>query len=164
MTTEDLGTLFAMLYDCANFSSGAMLAFPNGEFTPTECRQMLELMSANDLERLLQGGIPPDARISHKNGWDGQTMHGDAGIVYSPTATTTSSPSSSGKIATSSVSEIAWPLIEEISRATWKSFQPRGAAPRPPRRPPHLRSRLRGTYLPPYGAVDLNNINAWRGG
>ena len=164
MTTEDLGTLFAMLYDCANFSSGAMLAFPDGEFTPTECRQMLELMSANDLERLLQGGIPPDVRISHKNGWDGQTMHGDAGIVYSPNGNHYIIAVLVWEDSDFFSFEIAWPLIEEISRAAWNHFNPE--APLLARREdlPTFAADCEGTYLPPYGAVDLNNINAWRGG
>ncbi|MBC7871403.1 MAG: hypothetical protein H7Y09_11245, partial [Chitinophagaceae bacterium] len=41
-TTEDLGTLLSLLYDCVNFGSGLITAYPNGEFTQTECRQMIE--------------------------------------------------------------------------------------------------------------------------
>ena len=82
-TTEDLGTLFSMIYDCAYYGSGLMAAYPDGDYTQTECKQMLELMSANDLGRLLQGGIPPGTRISHKNGWL-EDVHGDAGIVFPP--------------------------------------------------------------------------------
>ncbi len=82
-TTEDLGTLFSMIYDCANYGSGLMAAYPDGEYTQNECQQMLELMSANDLRRLLQGGIPAGTRISHKNGWL-EDVHGDAGIVFPP--------------------------------------------------------------------------------
>ncbi|MEO8392397.1 MAG: serine hydrolase, partial [Chloroflexota bacterium] len=78
-TTEDLGTLFNEIYDCAYFGSGLIAAFPDGDYTQTECKQMLELMSANDLGRLLQGGIPNGTRISHKNGWL-EDVHGDAGI------------------------------------------------------------------------------------
>ena len=163
-TTEDLGTLFAMLYDCANFRSGAMLAFPDGEFTPTECRQMLELTSANDLERLLQGGIPPNARISHKNGWDGATMHGDAGIVYSPNGNHYVIAVFVWENSDFFSYDIAWPLIEEISRAAWNHFNPE--APLLARRDdlPTFAADCESNYLPPYGEVDLNDINAWRGG
>ncbi len=34
-TTEDLGTLFSMIYDCANFGSGLMAAYPDGDYTQT---------------------------------------------------------------------------------------------------------------------------------
>ncbi len=32
-TTEDMGSLLSMVYDCANYGSGLITAFPNGEFT-----------------------------------------------------------------------------------------------------------------------------------
>ena len=52
-TAEDMGTLFNLLYDCAEFGAGLVTVFPVGQITQQECRQMLELTSANDLERLL---------------------------------------------------------------------------------------------------------------
>jgi hypothetical protein len=160
-TTEDLGTLFAMMYDCANYGSGLIAAFPDGAFTQQECRQMLELMSANDLERLLQGGIPPDARISHKNGWI-DNEHGDAGIVYSP----------NGRNYVISVFlwedvdflsyERAWPLIEGISRAAWNYFNPDQPLLQPRQLPPTAQV-CEGYYLPPSPAdVNLNDINSWK--
>ncbi|MCA9914164.1 MAG: serine hydrolase, partial [Anaerolineae bacterium] len=90
-TAADMGTIFSMIYDCANYGSGLVAVYPDGEYTQHECRQMLELTSANNLNRLLQGGIPEGVRISHKNGWlpgrlagaRGATT-GDAGIVFSP--------------------------------------------------------------------------------
>ena len=82
-TAADMGAIFSLLYDCAHYDSGLALMAPAGQITQQECRRMLEVTSANDLERLLQGGIPPDVRISHKNGWIFDTV-GDAGIVYSP--------------------------------------------------------------------------------
>jgi len=44
--------------------------------TTNRDNRALELMSANDLGRLLQGGIPAGTRISHKNGWL-EDVHGD---------------------------------------------------------------------------------------
>lgn len=164
MTTEDLGTLFTMLYDCENYNTGAVQAFPDGEFTPTECRQMLELMSANDLERLLQGGIPPDVRISHKNGWDGQSMHGDAGIVYSPNGNHYVIAVFVWEASNFFSFEIAWPLIEEISRAAWNHFNPESPLLARRANLPTFAADCEGNYLPPYGQVNLNDINAWRGG
>jgi len=161
-TTEDLGTMFSMIYDCANYGSGLMAAYPNGEFTQTECRQMLELMSANDLLRLLQGGIPEDVRISHKNGWI-DNEHGDAGIVFPP----------NGRDYVISVFmwenvdfldyTRAWPLIEGISRATWNYFSPEAPLLTPRADLPPAAQECAGNYLPPDPeSTDLNDINGWR--
>lgn len=160
-TAEDLGTLFNLVYDCANYGSGLMAAFPDGEFTQNECRQMLELMSGNDLGRLLQGGLPPDAYISHKNGWL-QNVHGDAGIVRPPNGR--------DYIVSIFVWEDtdffsfteAWPLIEGISRAAWNYFSPETPLVA-------QRNDLRqegaadcADFLPPFGEVDLNDIDGYR--
>ena len=172
-TAEDLGTLFSLLYDCAEFGSG-LASIYDGSITQHECQQLIELMSANDLQRLLQGGVPEGTRISHKNGWFGETA-GEAGVVYSP----------NGRHYIISVflwqdtpedfqiyAEL-WPIIEDISRATWNHFNPELALNQ-------TRTDLPATaaecstrdadgntiynYLPPYGEVDLNNINGWREG
>lgn len=159
-TTEDMGSLLTMIYDCANYGSGLITAFPEGAFTQQECRQMLELMSANDLERLLQGGIPPEIRISHKNGWLGGTV-GDAGIVYPP----------NGRNYVISVflwEDVdfqdytrLWPLLEDISRAVWNYFS--SDIPLLDRRQlPTTAQDCENNYLPPFGQVNLDDINAWR--
>ncbi|GAB4310502.1 MAG: hypothetical protein Kow00117_03960 [Phototrophicales bacterium] len=168
MTAEDIGTLYNMMYDCANYGSGLAVAFPEGTFTQRECRQMLELMSANDLERLLQGGIPPNVRISHKNGWlNTSAVVGDAGIVYPPNGqnyiiavylwknTTVDEATRVGF-------EELWPLLEEISRATWNYFSPEDALLTRRELPFTARDCEQNGYLPPYGQVDLDDINGWR--
>lgn len=173
-TAEDIGTLFAMIYDCANHGSGLMTAYPNGEFTPRECQQMLELMSANDLQRLLQGGIPQGVRIAHKNGWLDETV-GDAGIVFPP----------NGRdyvIAVFLWEETGargfqdhvnlWPRVEAISRAAWNYFSPEAPLLAARQNLPATADDCAVTdangniteynYLPPYGQVDLDDINGWR--
>ncbi|MDE2747473.1 MAG: serine hydrolase [Chloroflexota bacterium] len=161
-TAEDMGTLFSLLYDCAEYNSGLTLALPSGQVTQRECRQMLEIASANDLERLLQGGIPTEARISHKNGWIFDTV-GDAGVVYSP----------NGRHYVISVFlwertefqdyEKLWPLIEEISRATWNFFNPESALPQPRSNLPPTAMECEGNYLPPGpDFVNLSDINSWK--
>ncbi|MBZ0305270.1 MAG: class A beta-lactamase-related serine hydrolase, partial [Anaerolineae bacterium] len=122
-TAEDMGTMFSMIYDCANYGSGLMTAYPDGEFTQTECRQMLELMSGNDLLRLLQGGIPPSVRISHKNGWISD-MVGDAGIVYPPNGRNYVIAVFLWQQAEFQDFNRLWPLVEGISRAAWNYFSP----------------------------------------
>lgn len=161
-TAADMGTIFSLIYDCAHYDSGLALALPEGQITQQECRRMLEVTSAVDLERLLQGGIPPDARISHKNGWIFDTV-GDAGIVYSP----------NGRHYVISVFlwertefqdyEKLWPLVEEISRAAWNFFNPDDALLQPRGDLPATAVECEGNYLPPNAeAVNLDDINAWK--
>lgn len=160
-TAEDMGTLFSEIYDCANFGSGLMTAYPDGEYNQTECKQMLELMSANDLLRLLQGGIPAGVRIAHKNGWVSD-VSGDTGIVFPP----------NGRDYVISVylwqkTEFQdytklWPLIEGISRAAWNYFSPNDPLIAPRTDLPVAAQECQGNFLPPEGQVDLNNINGWR--
>ncbi|MCY3832435.1 MAG: serine hydrolase [Chloroflexi bacterium] len=161
-TAEDMGTLFGLIYDCAEYDSGLRYALPGDQITQRECRQMLEVASANDLERLLQGGIPPDARITHKNGWIFDTV-GDAGVVYSP----------SGRHYVISVFlweetefqdyEKLWSLVEEISRAAWNFFNPQEALLQRRQNLPATALECEGNYLPPAPEfVNLDDINAWR--
>lgn len=178
-TAEDMGTMFSLLYDCANYDSGLSVAYSEGEITTQECKQMLELMSAVDLERLLQAGIPEDAKITHKNGWIPGGLAGatgatvaDAGIVYSP----------NGRDyvisiylweETDGTGIDRWILLEEISRATWNFFNPDNQLAARRSNIPATATECYSTdalgnrtynYLPPYGEVDLNNINGWRDG
>ncbi len=160
-TPEDLGTLFSMIYDCANYGSGILTALPE-DYTQQECRQMLELMSANDLLRLIQGGIPAGMRVSHKNGWLDEVV-GDAGIVY-PT---------SGRNYVIAIFlwedtgfqnfERLWPLMEGISRATWNYFDAGEPLLTARTDLPATAQGCEGNYLPPTPElVNLNDINAWR--
>ncbi|MBP6297913.1 MAG: serine hydrolase [Anaerolineae bacterium] len=161
-TAEDLGTTFALIYDCANYGSGLQTAYPGGEFSQNECRQMLELMSGNDLLRLLQGGIPAGTRISHKNGWLTETV-GDAGIVYPP----------SGRNYVISVFlwedtgfqnfERLWPLVEGISRAAYNYFDPGTPLLTPRTDLPATAQDCEGNYLPPSPELtNLDDIDSWR--
>ena len=161
-TAEDLGTLFNLLYDCAEYGSGLLLSFPDGQITQRECQQMLELTSANDLERLLQGGIPRDARISHKNGWVFDTV-GDAGVVYSPNGRHYAIAVYLWEETEFQDYEKLWPLVEEISRATWNYFNPENALLGPRENLPATAQECEGNYLPPGpDYVDLNDINGWK--
>ncbi len=161
-TAEDMGTLFSLTYDCANYGSGLMTAYPDGEYNQTECRQMLELMSANDLLRLLQGGIPEGVRISHKNGWIND-ISGDAGIVYSPNGRDYVIAVYLWEQAEFQDYTKLWPLIEGVSRAAWNYFNPENPLITPRTDLPETAQECEGNFLPPGPEyVDLNNINAWR--
>ncbi|NJL55290.1 serine hydrolase [bacterium] len=163
-TAEDMGTLFGMIYDCANYGSGLMTAYPDGTFTQRECRQMLELMSANDLLRLLQGGLPAGTRISHKNGWTNE-MVGDAGIVFPPNGNDYVIAVYLWEETEDDFQDFTrlWPLVEGISRAAWNYFSPEEALMTPRTDLPPTAQECEGNYLPPNAAaVNLDNINAWR--
>ena len=161
-TAEDLGTLFSLIYDCASYNSGLALALPGGEITQRECRQMLELSSANDLLRLLQGGIPPGTRISHKNGWIAD-MVGDAGIVFSPNGRHYVISVFLWERAEFQDYQKLWSLLEEISRAAWNYFNPQAPLLQPREDIPLTAQECEGNYLPPAPEfVNLDDINAWR--
>jgi beta-lactamase class A len=160
-TAEDMGTMFNMIYDCANTGSGLMAAYPDGEFTQNECRQMLELMSANDLQRLLQGGIPSGVRISHKNGWVND-MSGDAGIVYPPNGRDYVIAVFLWEQTDFQDYTKLWPLIEDISRAAWNYFSPETPLVAPRVDLPPTAQECVGNFLPPEGQVNLDNINGWK--
>ncbi len=159
-TAEDMGTMFTMMYDCANYGSGLMAAYPDGEFTQTECRQMLELMSANDLLRLLQGGIPAGVRISHKNGWISD-MVGDAGIVYPPNGRNYVIAVYLWEQAEFQDFNRLWPLVEGVSRAAWNYFNPETPLVAARTDLPET-AQACDNFLPPPDLLDLNNINGWR--
>jgi len=154
--------LFNLIYDCAEFGSGLMTSFPEGQIAQQECRQMLELISANDIERLLQGGIPRQTRIAHKNGWIFDTV-GDAGVVYSPNGRDYVISVYLWESAEFQDYEKLWPLVEEISRAAWNYFNPENALLVPRANLPATAQECAGNYLPPAPElVNLNDINSWK--
>lgn len=159
-TTEDLGTLFSMMYDCANSGSGLATVFPDEEITQNECRQMIELMSANNLGRLLQAGVPAGTRISHKNGWL-DDVHGDAGIVFPPNGRDYVIAVFVWEQGDFFSYARAWPLIEGISRATWNYFSPEDPLIAPRADIPDQANDCI-TFSPPYGEVNLTDIDSWQ--
>ncbi|MCS6834735.1 MAG: class A beta-lactamase-related serine hydrolase [Anaerolineae bacterium] len=174
-TAEDLGSLFGLVYDCAKYNGGLMAAYPNGEFNQTECRRMLELMSGLKLQRLLEGGVPAGTRISYKNGWVGEVT-GVAGVVFPPNGRdyviSVFIWEDTGARGFQDYVRL-WPIIEDISRAAWNYFSPESAlldARRdlPPSAQECFRRDASGNiiyeYLPPYGQINLDDIDGWRSG
>ena len=88
-TAEDIGTLLAMIYHCAN-GGGALLAIYPEQLTPQECQELISYLSLNaEGNWLLRDGLPPETVLAHKHGWiDGDVglygTHSDAGIIFSP--------------------------------------------------------------------------------
>jgi hypothetical protein len=81
-TAEEIGTLLAMIYYCAQ-GGGTLLAVYPGEITPQECQSILDLMILNEEGNLIRYGVPDDMAVSHKHGW-ARATHADAGVVFSP--------------------------------------------------------------------------------
>ena len=89
-TPADLGMLLEDIYECSQTGGGALVAAFPGEITQSKCQQMINLLSKNDINQMIQAGLPYGTQFAHKHGWaveaaDG-LMHtiGDAGIAYTP--------------------------------------------------------------------------------
>lgn len=89
-TPADLGMLLEDIYQCAQTGGGALVAAFPEEITRHECQEMIDLLSGDDIQQLIQAGLPYGTRWAHKHGWaneypDGliHTM-GDAGIAFTP--------------------------------------------------------------------------------
>jgi beta-lactamase class A len=126
-TALDMAVMLQEIYSCSEYGSGLIAAYPT-EFTQTECRQMLELLSGNIIGRLIELGVPAGTRISHKNGWGGTQFGGanvsDAAIVYSPGATYVISVYMWESVANQDGigSLKPWEAMEGISQLTYNFF------------------------------------------
>ncbi len=146
-TAEDMGRLLTQIYDCANYNSGLRAVYPE-DITQTECQQMVNLLSGNRIDRLIELGVPPETRIAHKNGWGPPGISADAAIVFTPggdyvlSIYTYERDFDNNDLPTLQ----AWELIEEVSRLTYNYFNP--GQPLLQRRSP----------LNPYGAIDCVTV------
>jgi beta-lactamase class A len=87
-TAEDMGTLMVMIYQCSNGGGALLAAFP-GQFSPEECRTMIDYLTANLVGPIfITGGSGPDGVVAHKHGWDTLplTNVADAALVFTPSA------------------------------------------------------------------------------
>jgi len=88
---SEIGDLLGQIYTCANpqAKNSQITNVFQGEVSQQECQSILELLGANKIGLLIEGGLPPQASIVHKHGWapelDG-LLHSmsDVGIVYTP--------------------------------------------------------------------------------
>ena len=119
-TAEEIGSLLSMIYYCSKGGGALLAAYPN-QLTAEECQALLHYMELNKIHHLIEAGAPAGTTIAHKHGWIGDT-HGDAGIVFSP----------GGDYVIVMymynpewlMSTISFPLLAEISRATYNYFNP----------------------------------------
>jgi hypothetical protein len=81
-TPLDVGLLLEMIYQCSRGGGALMAAYPD-KFTVDECDQMIEWMSTNRIDSLIEAGVPVGTKVVHKHGFTGDT-HADAALVFSP--------------------------------------------------------------------------------
>ena len=118
-TAEDMATLMAMIYYCAEDNGGALIAAYGDQINQQECQQIQDFMKLNRIGSLIEEGVPSETAVAHKHGWISDT-HGDAGIVYSP----------GGNYVLVMYMfkpewlewEISSPMLADISRATYNYF------------------------------------------
>jgi beta-lactamase class A len=84
-TASDIGTLLTDIYYCSQGGGTLLAVFPE-EYSPVECRQMLDLLADNKIGFLLEAGVPDGTRVAHKHGWPSSPfdMIGDAGVIFTP--------------------------------------------------------------------------------
>jgi beta-lactamase class A len=87
-TAQDMGTLIVMIYQCSQGGGALLAAFP-GKFTADECREMIDLLTGNEVGPIFISGGSPGAVVAHKHGWDRLPLNNvaDAAIVFSPNGT-----------------------------------------------------------------------------
>lgn len=81
-TPLDVGLLLEMIYQCSHDGGALMVAYP-GAFTAAECNQVIEWMSRNRIDSLIEAGVPVGTKVAHKEGLTSDT-HADAALVFSP--------------------------------------------------------------------------------
>ena len=86
-TSEDMGSLLAMIYQCTRGGGALPAAFP-GQFTSRECQTMIDLLTKNEVGPIFVMGGSPGGVVAHKHGWDRVPLNNvaDAALVFSPGA------------------------------------------------------------------------------
>lgn len=82
-TAEDMGTLLAMLYYCAEQGGGALIAVYSPDLTQSKCQAVLAALETNRIDSLIEEGVPDSVLVAHRHAWQNDT-YADAGIVFSP--------------------------------------------------------------------------------
>jgi len=122
-TPADLGWLLSSIYQCAVDGSGPIATAFNGDVTMQECRHIVNAMRADKIGALIEAGVPQNASVvvAHKHGW-GDDTHGDAGLI---------STAGGDYVLVAMLHNQTWlksdesfPLIAEISRMTYNTFNP----------------------------------------
>ncbi|MDX1614710.1 MAG: serine hydrolase [Candidatus Promineifilaceae bacterium] len=118
-TAEEIGTLLAMIYYCAE-GGGTLLAVYPEQITPQECQEIIDLMILNEEGNLIRFGVPEGTPVSHKHGW-ARATHADAGIVFTPGGdyVLVEYLDQPGEWL---LADESFPILREIARATYNYF------------------------------------------
>jgi hypothetical protein len=81
-TPLDAGLLLEMIYQCSHGGGALMVVYPDS-FTAGECAQMIEWMSMNRIDSLIEVGVPVGTGVAHEHGWTNDTQ-ADAALVFGP--------------------------------------------------------------------------------
>jgi beta-lactamase class A len=119
-TAEDMGSLLAMIYYCAQ-GGGALLALYPDQLSPSECQAVIDALSKNMEAYIIRYAVPPDVVVSHKHGWAGNT-HGDAGIVFSPGGNYVIVEYLTQPQTDWLVHDVSFPILRNISREVYNYF------------------------------------------
>lgn len=122
-TPRDMAMLLDMIYQCAEYDGGGLMAAYPEDFTQNECQSMIDLMAANTEGVLILAGVPEEGTIvAHKHGWIGDT-HADAGIVLSPGGDYVLVMFMWDNVDWLDY-QVSFPLMAGISQATFNYFNP----------------------------------------
>ncbi len=123
LTVDNMGWLLTSIYQCANAGDGALMTKLPGQFTGQKCRQMLNIMSDNNLAEplMMSAGVPPNTRVAHKHGYIDDT-HGNAGIVFSPGGDYVLVVAMHGPVWLEATN--TFPLISDLSRTIYNYLNP----------------------------------------
>jgi beta-lactamase class A len=121
MTADEVGVLLSEVYQCAVNETGALLATYPDDYTPAECRQIINTMSNNRINALIEMGVPEGTIVAHKHGWVDDT-HGDAGIVITPGGAFALVVAVHNPVWMNF--EESFPLVAEITRTVYNYYNP----------------------------------------
>jgi hypothetical protein len=120
-TAQDLSILTDMLYQCAKFDGGGLIAAYPDDITQQECNMMISVMQQNTDGNLIRAGLPENVPVAHKHGFTTDTIS-DAAIIESPGGDYTLVIFIWAPV--DWVANTAFPLMEGISAATFNYFNP----------------------------------------
>ena len=122
-TVKDLASLLDMIYQCAEYGGGGLIAAYPDEITQDECKMMLDFMKQNEEAPLIRAGVPVDTPVAHKHGWVFDT-HGDSGIVFSPGGDYVLSMMLWGDVSDWMAISLTFPVMEGISAGAFNYYNP----------------------------------------
>lgn len=123
-SAEDMGTMLALIYDCAVNNTGLRTIYPD-DITQVECQQMIEVLTGVKFSRFSELGVPAGVTVAHKVGYGGETF-GDVALVFSPNKDYVFTMYIwEDDLTNRGITDILkWPLIDETARIVYNYFNP----------------------------------------